>query len=501
MNRRVVIAAIVFFWAVMMAWLLLFEAYPGLFARSLPGYRGLFPGGPVILDSWMRILFQDKPIGYSHTRVDTDEKNPSEQYAVINRTVLHLNMMGEPQNITVEAEARLDALYNLQRFLFDMNSQRYTAKVDGRRVGKKLFLVRVTSDAGSKGVRVQIPDDVVVYSPFLEMSLSRLRPGQQLRVRTLDPASLTTADVLVRAVGRERRVYEGREVDTTVLVMEFQGMEAKAWMDPDGRILRQETPFGWTMEACTPKEAMALELASAEEVGGDILRSMMVPCRGVISDPRRIQRLRLRLAGAPLRAADLASARQTVTAQEDSVVDLELRAGKVPARRGRPASWPREMQEWLASSPFIQSDDPRIVSQMQKIVGSRKEPVDVALAIHDWVYRRVNKKPTASLPSALDVLRVMEGDCNEHTYLFVALARAAGLPAQIRVGLLYHEGGFYYHAWPAVYVGEWWELDPTLGQRAVDATHVALLEGELANQLKLLGLIGKLNAEVLSQGD
>ncbi len=115
------------------------------------------------------------------------------------------------------------------------------------------------------------------------------------------------------------------------------------------------------------------------------------------------------------------------------------------------------------------------------------------------MYRKVKKQPTVSLPSALDVLRNMEGDCNEHTYLFVALARAVGIPAKIKVGLLHTNGAFYYHAWPAVFVGRWWELDPTIGQEAVDATHVAILEGETADQLKLLGLVGQLNADVVKQ--
>jgi hypothetical protein len=73
------------------------------------------------------------------------------------------------------------------------------------------------------------------------------------------------------------------------------------------------------------------------------------------------------------------------------------------------------------------------------------------------------------------------------------------LPAQIRVGLRYVNGAFYYHAWPAVYAGGWFEMDPTSGEELVGVTHLALLEGELANQLKLLGLLGRLKIEVVSQ--
>ncbi len=66
----------------------------------------------------------------------------------------------------------------------------------------------------------------------------------------------------------------------------------------------------------------------------------------------------------------------------------------------------------------------------------------------------LEKKPTVSLPSAREVLRTKVGDCNEHTALYVALARALGIPARIDVGLVFVRGAFYYHAWPEVYIDE-----------------------------------------------
>ena len=56
------------------------------------------------------------------------------------------------------------------------------------------------------------------------------------------------------------------------------------------------------------------------------------------------------------------------------------------------------------------------------------------------------------------MLRTKVGDCNEHTALYVAMARALGIPARIAVGLVYIHGAFYYHAWPEVYLdgGQGW---------------------------------------------
>jgi transglutaminase-like putative cysteine protease len=154
---------------------------------------------------------------------------------------------------------------------------------------------------------------------------------------------------------------------------------------------------------------------------------------------------------------------------------------------------------YLEPSPFIQSAHPDIVKRAESIVEGLDNAAAKALAIHQWVYRKVIKDNESSLPSALDVLRNMRGDCNEHTYLFTALARAAGIPTRVNIGLVYLEDAFYYHAWPSVYLGEWYELDPTFGQETVDASHIYLLEGEFATQLKLLGVIGQVDAVIEEQ--
>ena len=158
------------------------------------------------------------------------------------------------------------------------------------------------------------------------------------------------------------------------------------------------------------------------------------------------------------------------------------------------------MQDFLASSPFIQSDHPRITKTADKIVSGTTNALEAASLIHKWVSSQMVPAPSPGVPSALDVLNTLEGDCNEHTYLFVALARAAGIPSTIKVGVVYHNGAFYYHAWPTVYVGEWIEMEPTFRppQLVADATHIAMFEGGFADQLGLVSTIRRMKIEVLS---
>jgi transglutaminase-like putative cysteine protease len=115
------------------------------------------------------------------------------------------------------------------------------------------------------------------------------------------------------------------------------------------------------------------------------------------------------------------------------------------------------------------------------------------------VYDNLKKEITLSVPSAVQVLQARKGDCNEHTVLYVALARALGLPTRTATGLVYVRGSFYYHAWPEVWLDRWVAVDPTLGQFPADASHIRFIVGDLARQLELIRLVGRLRLDVVSK--
>ena len=69
--------------------------------------------------------------------------------------------------------------------------------------------------------------------------------------------------------------------------------------------------------------------------------------------------------------------------------------------------------------------------QAGRIVASRKDAREAAKILNHWVYDAIQKKPVVSIPSAVEVLKQRVGDCNEHTTLYTALARAAGLPTRM----------------------------------------------------------------------
>lgn len=496
-RRRWIRGGVLTFWLIMMGWLLRFEAFPEAFTKQVGGYRGLVSSEALSEDSWMRIDIQEKPVGYSHSTLETHDENPQQHMVLENEMSLYLNLMGQTMPVRTDTRVVLDVWQKMQTFAFSLSSRDYRLKLHATRTEGETFSVRMRTGESSQSFDTDIPDDVVIHSPLTDMALRELKPGKSLSIKTLDPATMSTTLVNIKALRREEITIQGTNVMTTLLESEAMGTQFHTWMNARGEVLKATTPIGWTMEACTAEQAFEALRVGRESDTSDVLRMMAVSVDQPITDPARATRLRFAVKGVALEADEMASPRQTLTVDKEGRQELVVSAQRLPTLPEH--ATPPPGAEFLAASRQLQSDHPQIVQRAQQITAEATTELEKALAIHDWVYKNVRKVMSVTLPSALDVLRTLQGDCNEHTALYVALARAAGLPAVTKTGIAYQDGVFYYHAWPAVYVGQWIELEPTWGTGAVDATHIALAEGELSEQMAMVRVMGRLKLSLLER--
>ena len=122
----------------------------------------------------------------------------------------------------------------------------------------------------------------------------------------------------------------------------------------------------------------------------------------------------------------------------------------------------------------------------QEIAGAEENTWKAAEKICKWVYESIkDKNYKVGFGTAKQTLKDLQGDCSEHTVLFVGLARSLGIPARICTGLVYHRDAFYYHFWPEVYVGRWISMEPTLGQTQADATHLKFISSPVETESAL----------------
>ena len=409
---------------------------------------------------------------------------------------LTMSLLGAHTFTKLRTTARVNRLFELQSFTFALDPGTGPITVTGE-VRHTELRISITS-----GGRTRTDVRQLAERPMLSLNLFRrladtgLTPGAIHQWSMFDPATLRNAPLTV-TIGDREVVRAHVPIPAFRVEMAFAGLKTTSWITDTGEVVREESPLGFMTVRETAERAQALAVSG--QIRQDLLQAAaVVPemSRGLppIPDPRDVRLIRLRLEGLDLSSGELDGVGQRVDGNVIEIVDAQKLVAS-PTRE--------DLAPFLAPEPFLESDDPDVRAAAEEAVRGAAGPRARAEALTRYVNSTVQKKPTVSLPSAREVLRTRIGDCNEHTALFVAMARAVGMPARIAVGLAYVRGAFYYHAWPEVYLAEasgrglWLPVDPTFNQFPADSTHVRLARGGLDKQAAIIPLIGRLKMTVL----
>jgi hypothetical protein len=440
---------------------------------------------------WRGVYYRGEKIGFTVGQVVPT----SDGFELQEDGRLQMSLLGATTPAILKTTARVDQAFALRSFDFSLDPGTGPLTLSGRLDGLRLTL-QIQSAAGSR-TEVRTLDE----PPLLMLNLGRrlasagLADGVTHRFMVFEPATLSNAVVTVRVGRREVVMTGGRPTPAFRAELSFAGITTTSWVTDTGEVIREESPLG-LLSVREPQE-QATQLAVSSRVQADLLAAAAVvpTMRTVrIDEPRDVARMRLELRGVDASTLELDGVGQSWTPDVLELTDV---------RRLRPGPADPDVARYLTPEPLIESDDPAIVAEAARMTAGAATPRERAERLVRGVNGLLEKAPTISVPSAREVLRTKVGDCNEHTALYVALARAAGLPTRINVGLAYVLGAFYYHAWPEVYLAEsdgrglWLPVDPTFNQFPADATHLRLLRGGLDRQAAILPLIGRVQLTVV----
>ena len=437
---------------------------------------------------WMGIYAQGEKVGYSVSHITRE----ADGFLVEEKASLRMNLAGMTREVKTSVDLKADSGFSLSSFRMEVTSGAVHFEMAGEMVEGGLSMEIRTA---GRSQRHRIP---LKEAPWLAQNLrylllrSPLEVGRRFQVTLLDPLTLTCQPMEVRVEARESYTMEGRSFPVYRLLYSWNGLQSRAWVTEAGETLREEGFGGFALVKESREEALSKGWAPGK--GVDMMRATAVPVKTPLPSPRELSYLKIRFTQADLARFSMQDERQRVRNGEVEVRREDLSRAKTYSL---PHPETPELAEALKATPLIQSADPGIRGQVQRILGGEQDAKAAAERIARWVHDELEKVPTVSVPSAVEVLRTRQGDCNEHAVLFAALARAAGIPTKVCAGLLYQDGRFYYHAWNEVYLGKWYSVDTLLGQFPVDATHVKFVEGELESQVQLIPLIGALQAEIL----
>jgi hypothetical protein len=488
-TKRATIAAFIIRAAIILVWLgmigvLLQRTYfdeRGGYARAGGAASRLRPR-----EEWMGIYWGEDKVGYTVSKI----KRAGEGYQLDERAVMDLTVMGAAQRVDTEITSLVDNAFNLRSFSFTMHSNLFSFTAEGRVHGSRMQL-KLKSNAGTtKRTEIELSETPCLAGALKPLVLAEgLAAGKRLRYSVFDPAAMASVPVDIEVEERERLEIRGKSIECYRLRSTFKGITLRSWIDGEGNTMREESPLGLLLVRESKADALTGNWRGSTR---DFITASAIPVDNPIAEGAPAY-LRVRLLNCALDGFDLVSERQVLQGNTLQITREEL--SNLPGCTIPVGG--KEMQEFLGATPFIQSDDPALRRQAADIIADERDALGAAGLIKQWVYRSIEKKPTLSIPSALDVLKLKVGDCNEHTVLYVALCRAAGIPSRFCAGLVYSQGSFYYHAWAEVFAGRWVSVDPTLDQLPADATHIRLVEGALDRQLEIVRLIGVLKVEVI----
>ena len=438
-------------------------------------------------ETWMNIYQQKNKIG-----VIQRTYGRKDNLIQISETVsMRINTAGVTQAINISTQSDLNPDMTLSSFNFDLTSSLFRFNAHGQVVKNKLILFTGTPDAQTKS------EIALKYIPHLSGNIygAAFHAGLEKDVvrsfTIFDPSTLTNTSIKVTRNADEIIPIMGKRVLTQKYCADFMGAKNCAWLDKTGEVLKETGILGLSMEKVSEEKARE-GISTKDSI--DFTKMASIQPNREIAEPGKLTEIKIKIGGLTNPPIHLNGDRQAFSKNI-----LTITKEKLPAAPLGKTDIPQGISAFLKPAPLIQSDHPQIQAQVQKIVLPTDIPQEKVRKIVNWVYANVDKKPVLSVPNALEVLTNKVGDCNEHAVLTAALLRAAGIPAQIETGLVYLRGRFYYHAWNIAYIGKWITVDAVFNQMPADVTHIRLVRGEGGEQLDLLGFMGKIQLEVISE--
>ncbi|MFH1823187.1 MAG: transglutaminase-like domain-containing protein [archaeon] len=136
----------------------------------------------------------------------------------------------------------------------------------------------------------------------------------------------------------------------------------------------------------------------------------------------------------------------------------------------------KELEPYLEPSSYINFNDQYVISKSQQL--NTGKAIETAFKIGEYLKENMDYDINISeLKKASEIIQDKTGVCSHYSILFIALARANGIPARYISGIAYSnkEGTFREHAWVEIWINDWIPFDPTFGQFGwLDSSHIIL---------------------------
>ena len=426
-------------------------------------------------EHWYNFTLMNTKIGYMHISSEKTEYEGKEVDR--NKINIVMNLKGLGSDVTIES-TRVEYIGSdlMPRHFLSTSNESGLKQVEGR-IADGVAYIKTTLNGETTESEVPVPPDTISeYTGVESLFRKGLKIGDKLNFHIFSFDLLKPVKAELEVEGQDTLTYQSEEKQVYILRQTLDmmnGITQKIWLDPDGVSYRSEVPMmGFSMVTTkTDKEAA---FGDTEEVD-IVLKTRILPAGKHPTRNARNFEADVKLTSGSIADAIMSNSRQKLEANSEQAGRLSIQVPTVAAEDCPDLPVQDAEGKFLGASAYIQTDAPAIRAKTEEILDGEVNSWRAAEKLCQWVHTAITeKKVSGGFGSSLTALESLSGDCTEHTVLFIALARAAGIPARICSGIVFGQDAFYYHFWAEVYVGRWVQMDPTLGQTIADANHIQL---------------------------
>ena len=429
-------------------------------------------------DRWMETRMAGTPVGYVHEQTE-GMVTAAESRLVINR-------LGSKVEINAKTRSEENAEGRLAAIRSEISSSAQATVTEGHVEGNILSL-RISTGGKSYDHAIPIAQPLVGDEGARRLTLARLhQAGDQVSYPIFSPELGTVAIVTRIFVAREGK---GMRIKQTMTGLPG---DSSVWLDEEGRMERQVQagPFG-DVEVRLATREKALAAIAGSELPAESYEKSVAISNIRLPHERRIERMRVLITHnhPELGWPDFTDDRQTLIEQTRDHVVLEI-------RRDTDKKDPAPSPSYLSPNALFQSDDAAVMA-----IAHGKNDIFV---LRDWTSENVRFDAGIAIAPASEVARDRAGTCFGYSILLGSLARAAGIPSRLKMGLAYAGGIWGGHAWVETYQqGKWVAIDAALVSPGIaDAARISffsssLEEGSLVGMGSLAQMYGNVGIRIL----
>lgn len=448
---------------------------------------------------WYEFLFHGQKVGFFYVERGATTVNDRPAIHVKQWTVIKVRRTQQSIHIESVIDAWSEPDGKPMRYTHTRKEGNDTRTSEGYRDGNT-FLVRHAVGDNLEERKIALEPNMIFASTINSLFARDLKVGKELKGKAIIEEDGEAKDFVIKVLS-EQKTAEGPGFVVEGKVAEIVSKEV---MLANGKTLEL------TMEALGAKLVKSTrEKALVVDGTVDVFSAAQFGVKKPLPPSNELEEVVIRLSGkSGKRPAVLNEGRQkTKPAGKDSI-DLRIAAIDAPVKAPRLPITDAKLKPFLKETPYEPLNDEKLKGTVARVVGDEKNAWEAAKKINSFVYGHIKRKTLArAFATATEAFETREGDCTEHSVLFSALAKIAGIPTRLLTGLVYVGGKgnlFGYHQWVEVWMGDRWvAMDPTFGQDLADATHIMFTHGTSDTDglreagLAAASLIGELQLEVV----